>query len=129
MVMDAFGGWVFLSMGVSQGKSYVTILWVCCLFSCMWILIAYLFQIYYGLCGNNYVIYCKFLYRWYQSYGFIIVTLDWIHWNAWEDKRKGKIYEFFYCRFEGFGFVVMMGCWNILGMWNFWTKGFFGCFI
>ena len=37
----------------------------------------------------------KFPYKWYQSYGFIIVTLDWIHGNAWEDKRKGKIYEFF----------------------------------
>jgi hypothetical protein len=37
----------------------------------------------------------KFPYKWYQSYGFIIVTLDWIHGNAWEDKRKGKIYEWF----------------------------------
>ena len=37
----------------------------------------------------------KFPYKWYQSYGFIIVTLDWIHGNAWEDKRKGKIYEIF----------------------------------
>ena len=36
----------------------------------------------------------KFPYKWYQRYGFIIVTLDWIHGNAWEDKRKGKIYEF-----------------------------------
>ena len=43
------------------------------------------------------VIFCvvKFPYKWYQSYGFIIVTLDWIHGNAWEDKRKGKIYELF----------------------------------
>ena len=36
----------------------------------------------------------KFPYKWYQSYSFIIVTLDWIHENAWEDKMKGKIYEF-----------------------------------
>ena len=35
----------------------------------------------------------KFPNKWYQSYGFIIVTLDWVHGNAWEDKRKGKIYE------------------------------------
>ena len=41
--MNAFGGWVFPSMRVSQGISCVTILWVCCLFSCMWILIAYFF--------------------------------------------------------------------------------------
>ena len=37
MVVDAFGGWVFPSMRVSKGISCVTILWVCCLFSCMWI--------------------------------------------------------------------------------------------
>ena len=36
----------------------------------------------------------EFPYKWYQRYDFIIVTLDWIHENAWEDKRKGKIYEF-----------------------------------
>ena len=34
----------------------------------------------------------KFSYKWYQSYGFIIVTLDWIHENAWEDKREDNIY-------------------------------------
>ena len=38
----------------------------------------------------------KFPYEWYQRYGFIIVTLDWIYGNAWEDKRKGKIYEFLF---------------------------------
>ena len=32
----------------------------------------------------------KFPYKWYQSYGLIIVTLDWIHGNAWEDKKKGQ---------------------------------------
>ena len=37
----------------------------------------------------------KFSYKWYQSYDFIIVTLDWIQGNAWEVKRKGKIYELF----------------------------------
>ena len=47
----------------------------------------------------------KFSYKWYQSYGLIIVTLDWIHGNAWEDKRKGNIYEL------DFGFSVMMRYW------------------
>ena len=50
-------------MRVSQGISCVTILWVCCLFFCMCILIEYLFQIYYGLCGNGYILCCKFPYK------------------------------------------------------------------
>ena len=48
----------------------------------------------------------KFPYKWYQSYGFIIVTLDWIHGNAWEDKRKGKIYEFFIADLRVLGLLL-----------------------
>ena len=55
----------------------------------------FIFQIYHGLCGNGYILCSKFSYKWYHCYGFIIVTLDWIYRNAWEDKRKGKIYELF----------------------------------
>ena len=44
MVIDGFGGLVFPLMMVSQGISCVTILWVCYIFSCMCILILYLFK-------------------------------------------------------------------------------------
>ena len=51
----------FPSMRVSQGISCVTIFWVCFLFSCMWLSIECLFQIYYGLCGNSYFFVTSFL--------------------------------------------------------------------
>ena len=104
--MDAFEGWVFSSMKVSQGIFCVTFLWVCCLFSCTWILITYLFQIYYGLCGNNYILFCNFPYKWYRSYNCVVVTLDWIHGNAWEVKRKGKIYDWFIADLKILGLLL-----------------------
>ena len=46
------------------------------------------------------------LYQWYQSYGFIIVTLDWIHGNGWEDEREGNIYELFIVDLMVLGFLL-----------------------
>lgn len=104
----------FPSMRISQGISCVTFLWVCFLFSSMWISITCLFQIYYGLCGNSYIICCKFPYKWYQSYGFIVITLDWIHRNAWEDKREGKIYDFFITDLRVLDFMLW---WDVEILW------------
>ena len=88
-------GFFFSQARVSQGIFCLTFLWVCCLFSCMWISIACLFQTYYGLCENGYIISCKCPYKWYHSYGFIVITLDWIHGNAWEDKKRARYISFF----------------------------------
>ena len=128
MVMDAFGGWVFsLNEGfpkvylVSQFCGYVVYSLAC---GFQVILSAYLFQIYCGLCGNGDIFCCKFPYKWYQSYGCVVVTLDWIHGNAWEDKRKGKIYEFFILDLRILGLLLK---WNISRFWAceiFWQKGF-----
>ena len=61
------GGGFFwrLSFSLNEGfLGYILchILWVCFLFYCMRISIAYLFQIYYGLCGNCYILCCNFPY-------------------------------------------------------------------
>ena len=85
MVMDTFGGWIFPSMRVSQGISCVTILWVCCLFSYMWILIPFLFQIYYWLCGNGYIPCCQVSLQ--------VVSELWFYYcnprlNPWECMRR-----------------------------------------
>ena len=66
----------------------------------------------------------KFPYKWYQSYDFIIVTLDWIHENAWEDKRKGNIYELFIVDLRVLGLLLwrdidrFWAC-EIVGQMNF----------
>ena len=57
--------WILLEVGFfpQWGFSKVYLmsqfLWVCSLFFYMWILILYLFQIYYGLCGNFYIPCCQ----------------------------------------------------------------------
>ena len=71
----------------------------------------------------------KFPYKWYQSYGCVVVTLDWIHGNAWEDKRKGKIYVFFIVDMRVLGFILW---WDIHRFWAckiVGQKGFFRCYI
>ena len=74
--MDAFGGWVFPSMRVSPGyilcHNFVGMLSILLHvdFNCIFIAIimGYVETVIFRI--------VKFPYNWYQSYGFIIVTLD-----------------------------------------------------
>ena len=103
----------FPLMRVSHGIFCVIFLWVCCLFSCMWILVAYLFHIFYGLCGYSYMFLIKsFLTSGIKAMIFCYNPRSNL-WEAWEDKREGKIYEFCMLFIVDLRFLGLLLWWDI----------------